>query len=74
MPISAVCSACEKLLIPLRTGTRWHEMRSWRQEGSGVLKVIISRGSGGRGYSGAAVSIPHVFSRFSLSCALCALA
>jgi 4-amino-4-deoxychorismate lyase len=30
-----------------------------------VLKVIISRGSGGRGYS-AAVSIRHVFSAFQL--------
>jgi hypothetical protein len=41
-------------------------MRSWRREGSGVLKVIISRGSGGRGYSGAAASIRHVFSAFQL--------
>ncbi|MCS5448387.1 aminodeoxychorismate lyase [Enterobacter huaxiensis] len=48
-------TACETLLIPF---TQWetlrHEMRLMAAEKRvGVLKVIISRGSGGRGYSGA---------------------
>jgi 4-amino-4-deoxychorismate lyase len=51
--------ACETLLIPLRSGTRLN-MRcvSWRQGNQRRLKVIISRGSGGRGYSGAACQHP----------------
>ena len=52
--------ACQTLLIPF---TQWeileHEMRQLASgKTSGVLKVIISRGSGGRGYSGAACQHP----------------
>ena len=52
--------ACEKLLIPF---TPWDLLRGeMRQraasEARGVLKVIISRGSGGRGYSGASCQQP----------------
>jgi len=47
--------ACEKLLIPFE---QWSELQREMSEIAqgherGVLKVIISRGSGGRGYSGA---------------------
>lgn len=52
--------ACEKLLIP------FHEWEPLTQEmrtlaanhRQGVLKVILSRGAGGRGYSGAACQAP----------------
>ena len=47
--------ACKKLLIPF---DKWSELQDEMQmlavgHTRGVLKVIISRGSGGRGYSGA---------------------
>lgn len=47
--------ACERLLIPF---TQWAELQREMSElavghSRGVLKVIISRGAGGRGYSGA---------------------
>ncbi|HDR2158540.1 TPA: aminodeoxychorismate lyase [Enterobacter cancerogenus] len=53
-------NACEKLLIPF---TEWETLAyemTQRAAGhaSGVLKVIISRGSGGRGYSGASCQEP----------------
>ncbi|QPK02194.1 aminodeoxychorismate lyase [Enterobacter mori] len=53
-------NACETLLIPF---TQWdtlrHEMCQLASgKSSGVLKVIISRGSGGRGYSGARCEHP----------------
>ena len=52
--------ACEALLIPF---SQWDilesEMRRLASDkASGVLKVIISRGSGGRGYSGSACLHP----------------
>lgn len=52
--------ACEKLLIPF---TRWVELQNEMSRLAfghprGVLKVIISRGSGGRGYSGSACFEP----------------
>ena len=52
--------ACEALLIPF---SQWDilesEMRRLAShKASGVLKVIISRGSGGRGYSGSACQHP----------------
>ncbi|WP_368541278.1 aminodeoxychorismate lyase [Enterobacter soli] len=58
--ISRLQQACEKLLIPF---TEWetlaHEMAQLAVgHASGVLKVIISRGSGGRGYSGASCRHP----------------
>lgn len=53
-------SACETLLIPF---TQWDILESEMRQlafgkPSGVLKVIISRGSGGRGYSGSACYHP----------------
>jgi len=53
-------SACEKLLIPFE---QWAELQREMREMAlgneqGVLKVIISRGSGGRGYSGASCHQP----------------
>ncbi|MCK7315934.1 aminodeoxychorismate lyase [Enterobacter cloacae] len=53
-------TACETLLIPF---TQWdtlrQEMRQLASEKrNGVLKAIISRGSGGRGYSGASCQHP----------------
>ena len=47
--------ACEKLLIPFKDWDTLADEMAQRAKGhsSGVLKVIISRGSGGRGYSGA---------------------
>ena len=55
--------ACETLLIPF---SQWDTLESeMRQLASGkacgVLKVIISRGSGGRGYSGSACLHPTRF-------------
>lgn len=52
--------ACEKLLIPFM---QWdileREMRRLASGNTnGVLKVILSRGSGGRGYSGSACQHP----------------
>ena len=48
---------CEKLMIPF---THWDTLRQEMCQlatgkDSGVLKVIISRGSGGRGYSAASL-------------------
>lgn len=45
--------ACEKLLLPFSQWTELqHEMTAMAAgQNSGVLKVILSRGSGGRGYS-----------------------
>ncbi|MEH0885701.1 aminodeoxychorismate lyase [Enterobacter sp. UNJFSC 003] len=53
-------NACQSLFIPYSEwGTLRGEMRLLASENdSGVLKVIISRGSGGRGYSGAACQHP----------------
>lgn len=53
-------SACEKLLISF---TQWDELQREMiglaaGKETGVLKVIISRGSGGRGYSGANCQYP----------------
>ncbi len=53
-------NACEKLLIPF---THWDVLRDEMRQiasgsASGVLKVIISRGSGGRGYSAASCAHP----------------
>ncbi|MCF8580516.1 aminodeoxychorismate lyase [Enterobacter ludwigii] len=47
--------ACEKLLIPFKDWDTLADEMAQRAKvhSSGVLKVIISRGSGGRGYSGA---------------------
>ena len=52
--------ACERLSIPFSDWQRLtHEMSllAARQD-EGVLKVIISRGAGGRGYSGSACDVP----------------
>ncbi|ELW1645623.1 aminodeoxychorismate lyase [Enterobacter oligotrophicus] len=51
---------CEKLLIPfIQWETLQREMRQLAStKVSGVLKVIISRGSGGRGYSSASCQHP----------------
>ncbi|MXG37568.1 aminodeoxychorismate lyase, partial [Escherichia coli] len=53
-------TACETLMIPFQHwGTLRREMSQLVSEkSSGVLKVIISRGSGGRGYSGASCENP----------------
>ena len=53
--IQRLQTACERLLIPF---TQWAELQREMSElavghSRGVLKVIISRGAGGRGYSGA---------------------
>jgi len=53
-------SACAALFIPF---TQWQVLEDEMQQlaarqASGVLKVIISRGAGGRGYSGAACQHP----------------
>lgn len=52
--------ACERLLIPF---TDWAQLKTEMQQLAlmhqhGVLKVIITRGSGGRGYSAAACHTP----------------
>ncbi|XXD10215.1 aminodeoxychorismate lyase [Klebsiella sp. R445] len=52
--------ACEKLLIPY---TQWQTLEAEMQQlargqQSGVLKVILTRGAGGRGYSGTACQAP----------------
>ncbi len=51
--------------------TRWQtleeEMRHLAlAHDDGVLKVILTRGAGGRGYSGASCQAPHVSSAFRL--------
>ncbi|HDG1676785.1 TPA: aminodeoxychorismate lyase [Kluyvera ascorbata] len=53
-------SACERLAIPFeRWSTLGDEMTSLAQrQQMGVLKVILSRGAGGRGYSGSACDTP----------------
>lgn len=53
-------TACETLMIPFQ---HWDTLRREMsqlvsEKSSGVLKVIISRGSGGRGYSGASCENP----------------
>lgn len=60
-------TACKTLLIPF---TQWDTLRQEMRQlasgkPSGVLKVIISRGSGGRGYSG--VSCQHPTRMLSVS-------
>lgn len=52
--------ACERLFIPF---TQWEELAGEMQQmaqakGDGVLKVILSRGAGGRGYSGKTCQTP----------------
>ncbi|WP_434668444.1 aminodeoxychorismate lyase [Klebsiella sp. B345] len=52
--------ACEKLLIPY---TQWQTLEAEMQrlalaQQSGVLKVILTRGAGGRGYSGTLCQAP----------------
>lgn len=52
--------ACERLMIPF---TQWDRLKDEMRQlaagkADGVLKVIISRGSGGRGYSGASCQHP----------------
>ena len=59
-------TACKTLLIPF---TQWDTLRQEMRQlasgkPSGVLKAIISRGSGGRGYSGASCHIPTRIRRF----------
>ncbi|MDR9891743.1 aminodeoxychorismate lyase [Pseudenterobacter timonensis] len=53
-------SACERLMIPFSDGESLRrEMTALAaKKRSGVLKVIVSRGVGGRGYSGAACLQP----------------
>ncbi len=52
--------ACERLSIPFRDGHILTEEMSTlaSKQRNGVLKVIISRGAGGRGYSGSACNSP----------------
>lgn len=52
--------ACEKLLIPFMQWDILEREMRWLASGNtnGVLKVILSRGSGGRGYSGSACQHP----------------
>ena len=59
-------TACKTLLIPF---TQWDTLRQEMRQlasgkPSGVLKVIISRGSGGRGYSGVSCQHPPGCCRF----------
>lgn len=58
--------ACQKLLISFENWSELQNEMKMLAKGHvrGVLKVIISRGSGGRGYSGKVVTAPHASSPF----------